>query len=177
MAGGVPPEVLPLIPWRPGEQILGFLPNLFSMVIGIQGGRGVRMDEIRYEMVERPTNLIVTDQRMIGYGFDEVEKGLFGKERQFRPRFGADLEKIQEVKVKDNRMELMVELSGMGLSTLYLLTGSTREAQGLAQWTESMRQRRLEALGKVPGGPGGAPAQHERRPGGGWNAPPPAPPR
>jgi hypothetical protein len=175
MAGNAPAEFFQQVSLRPGEQLQGFLPNLFSLVIPIQGGRGIRMDEVKFNMVERATDLVVTDQRMVGYKFEEVTQG-FGKVRKFFPRFGLDVEKAQEIRVKDNRMEVLGVLTGLGLSTLYLLTGGTTEATGIAQWLEAAKARRIEVLQAQANRPNLGPtptASHERRTAGGWSTPPP----
>ncbi len=174
MAGGPPPEFFANVQLRPGEQVLGFLPNLLSLVIPIQTTRGVRMDDVKHEMVERATDLVVSDQRMVGYKFEEREAGLFGKQVHFFPRFGLNLEAVQEVRVKDLRLEVMGELTGMGLCTLYLVTHGTNMATGLAQWLEAARKQRLEKLQAANPRAATPMLQHERPPAGGWKAPPPA---
>ena len=176
MANDPPPELHADVTWRPGEHILGYLPNVFSMVISVSGGRGVRREDMAREMVERPTDLVVTDQRVLGYKYEEAETGFFSHARKFRPRFGLNLENIQEIRLKDNRLEFMGELTGMGLATLYLILGSSQEAVGLAQWTESARKERREALASAQGKEVVQAAMHERRPGGGWSVPPPPAP-
>lgn len=175
-AGGPPQEFFANVTLRPGEQLLGFLPGLLSLVIPIQSTRGVRLDDVRYEMVEKPTDLVVTDQRMIGYKFEEAEVGLFSKQRRFFPRFGVNLEAVQEIRVKDLRMEVMGELTGMGLCTLYLITGGSNEAVGLSQWLEASRRKRREALEALKATQAQPLPAHERRLGGGWSVPPPPPP-
>lgn len=179
MAGNPPPEFFREVPLRPGEQLQGYLPNLFSLVIPIQGGRNVRMDEVKYNMVERATDLVVTDQRMVGYKWEQIDSP-FRREFKFYPRFGLDVEKAQEIKVKDIRLEVLGPLTGMGICTLYILTGSSREAEGLAQWLEAAKQRRIEALQAIrpgPPPPNLVANTNVRRTAGGWDAPPPPPPR
>lgn len=169
-----PPEFFQRVALRPGEELQGFLPNLFSMVIPIQGGKEVQLGLVKYEMVEKPTDLVVTDQRMIGYKFIDVKEGFGPRGVQFFPRFGLNVESAQEIRLKDNRMEVLGTLNDGALSTLYIITGGSREAQGLAQWLEFARKKRQEKLQAARPPAATALPTHERRPGGGWSAPPPA---
>lgn len=174
-----PPEFFQRVPLRPGEILQGFLPNLLSMVIPIQGGKQVVMGHVHDEMTERPTDLVVTDQRMMGYKFEAKPQGFSGRPVvDFYPRFGFNVENAQEIHVKDNRLQVMCSLNSGGLATVYVITGGSREAEGLAQWLEFTKKKRLELLQKNRPPPEAvAMPSHERRLAGGWsNAPPPPPP-
>lgn len=144
--GGPPKEFFDNVPIRPNETILGFLPGILSLVIPIQGSGMQRKDEIKYQMVERPADLVGTDQRIICYKVEEVRDIPFSHKVAFRVRFVVPLEGIREIRVKDLRVEFMGNLTGMGLATVYLITGGTGEAEGLSRWLETIVRQRLDSI-------------------------------
>ncbi len=141
-----PPEFFQNVPIRPGEQILGYLPGLVSLLLPIQGGTGYRRDELQHGNLERATDLVGTDQRLLGFKVEEV-KEFFTPKREFRVRFVAPLENLREIRARDNKLEFMAELTGMGLNTVYLVTGSTSEAEGLSRWLDTIALARRQRLG------------------------------
>jgi hypothetical protein len=142
-----PKEFFDNIPIRPGENVIGYLPNILSLVIPIQGKGMPRKDELQKQMVERPTDLVGTDQRIVCYKVEEVHEFPFPKKQVFRVRFVAPLEEISEIRVKDLRLEFMAKLTGLGLSLVYLMTVGSDETQSLAQWLEAICKQRVEAVG------------------------------
>ncbi len=170
-----PKEFFANVPFRPKETILGYLPGILSLVLPIQGSGMPRKDEIRYQLAEQATDLVGTDQRLIGYKIEEERVFPFPRKTEFRVRLAAPLEGIREVRVKDLRVEFLGDLTGMGLATVYLITGGSGEAQGVARWLETIVKQRLESMyssgtlstGDLPTGPraGRAPSNTEE-PGG-----------
>ncbi len=170
-----PKEFFANVPFRPKETILGYLPGILSLVLPIQGSGMPRKDEIRYQLAEQATDLVGTDQRLIGYKIEEERVFPFPRKTEFRVRLAVPLEGIREVRVKDLRVEFLGDLTGMGLATVYLITGGSGEAQGVARWLETIVKQRLESMyssgtlstGDLPTGPraGRAPSNTEE-PGG-----------
>jgi hypothetical protein len=144
-----PKEFYDNIPIRPNETVLGYLPGILSLVIPIQGKGMPRKEDLKKEMVERPSDLVGTDQRIICYKIEEFRDFPFPTKQVFRVRFVAPLEEIREIRVKDLRLEFLCKLTGMGLSTIYLITGGTSETEALAGWLQSICQQREEALGSM----------------------------
>jgi hypothetical protein len=236
-----PQEFLQSVQFRQGENYLGYLPSCFSLLIPIQAETGRSASSAMMGMVEVPTDIVATSQRLIGFKVEEVEDSLatarwhsfsktlgykvrrpegyvtlrrwnffsrlFGykphrprgvrpklrwrffswvlgcKENQqtgelqsrdwkFVARFGIDLEHIQELMVKDIRIAIMGQLTAMGLCTLYIITGSTYEANGIAQWIDVTMKQRKDEVGPMAPGVSGT-LTHNRITPGGWNAPPP----